>query len=377
MNSNTMRYGTPEKRWAGVGPYYAMFPTNFAEKVVLDNTDRNDVVVDPFAGRGTSVFAAAANCRVGIGFEINPVGWLYAKAKLHTAGKSDVELRLEEIAKKSFYYRQAAKQMPLFFKRCYTLPVREFLLTARNLLNWRRRKVDWTLMALLLVHLHGKRTDSFSNQLRQTKSMSPPYAIRWWKEHGHEPPELDPLEFMKKKLAWRYAKGIPEATSSTVYLGDSIEHLPRVAKHLDSFGNGKAMLLLTSPPYCGVTNYHYDQWLRLWLLGGPMNPKTLADSRRGKFVDRIKFRKLLKTVFSKTANMMHEDASVYVRTDSRKLTREITCGALHDAFPHMTLRQYERPAPEKTQTDLFGGNIEKSGEIDIILRKKKPHRRVK
>lgn len=33
-------------------------------------------------------------------------------------------------------------------------------------------------MALLSVHLHGKRADSLSNQMRQTKSMSPEYAIR-------------------------------------------------------------------------------------------------------------------------------------------------------------------------------------------------------
>jgi len=33
-------------------------------------------------------------------------------------------------------------------------------------------------MALLSVHLHGKRADSVSNQTRQTKSMSPEYAIQ-------------------------------------------------------------------------------------------------------------------------------------------------------------------------------------------------------
>ena len=63
-------------------------------------------------------------------------------------------------------------------------------------------------MALLLVHLHGKRTDSLSNQMRQTKSLSPQYAVRWWDERGLEPPDIDPVEFMKKKLKWRYAKGI-------------------------------------------------------------------------------------------------------------------------------------------------------------------------
>jgi hypothetical protein len=48
--------------------------------------------------------------------------------------------------------------------------------------------VDCTAMALLLVNMHGTRDASLSNQLRQTKSMSPDYAIAWWEEHRLQPP---------------------------------------------------------------------------------------------------------------------------------------------------------------------------------------------
>ena len=34
------------------------------------------------------------------------------------------------------------------------------------------------------------------------------------------------------------------------------------------------------------TNYHYDQWLRLWLLGGPPNAARIGGRHRGKFEDR-------------------------------------------------------------------------------------------
>lgn len=375
MSKKAARYGTAENRWAGVGPYYAMFPASFAKDVILNNTDKGDIVLDPFAGRGTSVYSAATNERSGIGIEINPVGWLYSKAKLHPASKAEVERRLEEIGSNVYRYQKAAKQMPTFFNRCYASNVREFLLTARSWLNWRQCKVDWTLMALLLVHLHGKRTDSFSNQMRQTKSMSPPYAIRWWKEHGHKPPKLDPVEFMKKKLDWRFAKGVPTISGSEVYLGDSVVRLPHVGSRLESFGNEKAQLLFTSPPYCGVTNYHYDQWLRLWLLGGPTKPKAPADAQRGKFVDRVKYRDLLTQVFTKAALLLADSATVYVRTDSRELTRNITCEVLAEVFPEMRIRRYNRPSPEKTQTDLFGGSPETNGETDIILRKRKGKRK--
>ena len=55
-------------------------------------------------------------------------------------------------------------------------------------------------MALLMIDLHGKRENALSNQMRQTKAMSPQYSVQWWRERSMKPPELDPVEFMLKKL---------------------------------------------------------------------------------------------------------------------------------------------------------------------------------
>src|SRR5437762_1193492 len=93
------RYNTASARWAGVGPYYAMFPAGFAQSVINRYTERGDVVLDPFAGRGTSIFTAAVNGRHGVGIEINPVGWVYSQAKLCSGSKEAVFERLSEISK--------------------------------------------------------------------------------------------------------------------------------------------------------------------------------------------------------------------------------------------------------------------------------------
>src|SRR5215203_3943322 len=86
-------------RWASLGPYYAMFPIEFARKVVANYTSFGDSVLDPFCGRGTAIFCAAEAGRSGFGIEINPVGWLYAKVKLKLkpASRMLVERRLAEI----------------------------------------------------------------------------------------------------------------------------------------------------------------------------------------------------------------------------------------------------------------------------------------
>jgi hypothetical protein len=367
MDDPTGKYGAAQSRWAGVGPYYAMFPAEFADKVIAKHSRKGDTVLDPFAGRGTAIFSAATQGRRGIGVEINPVGWVYARAKLAPAPQKAVASRFEGLGQSAKDYSGAADRLPLFFHRCFTRHVRKFLLAAREELDWKRSGVDCTAMALLLVNMHGKREASLSNQLRQTKSMSPDYAIAWWEEEELDPPHVDPVAFMKKKLKWRYAKGTPERTDSRVYLGDSVNRLSELTRKMGTGGLDPARLLLTSPPYYAVTNYHYDQWLRLWLLGGPPNALRSGGAVRGKFEHREKYRSLLRSVFTRASKLLTDDATVYVRTDKRETTFRTTVDVLKEAFPGKRLRSEAKPFKGPTQTRLFGDHDKKLGEVDLIL----------
>jgi DNA methylase len=357
-------YGTAASRWAGVGPYYAMFPVSFATAAVKEHTKPGDCVFDPFAGRATSLFAAASEGRVGLGIEINPVGWVYGKAKLQTAECEDVEERIRWLGTKAKNYRRVAKKLPQFFDRCFYPEVREFLLAARDLLDWRRKKTDWTTMALLMIDLHGKRESALSNQMRQTKAMSPQYAIRWWKERDLAPPEREPVEFMLKKVKWRFAKGHLDSGSGRIYLGDCQAILSRWENQPPET---KAKLLLTSPPYYGVTNYFYDQWLRLWLLGGPEKPQSPGDSSKRKFENKQDYVAMLRHVFAKSKPLLKRNAVVHVRTDARQFTREATIEALELAFPSKKLRSEKHSLPDFTQTALFDSELETKGEFDFVM----------
>jgi hypothetical protein len=363
-------YGTAARRWAGLGPYYAMFPTDFADRVVRTYTSVGDLVLDPFAGLGTSIFSAAAQNRAAVGVEINPVGFVYGKAKLAPAEKGAVADRLRRIGRASHAakYEERSKSLPIFFQRCFSARVRSFLLAAREHLDWRRSTVDRTTMALILVYLHGKAGAALSNQMRQTKSMSPDYAIRWWAEHGMSPPNIDPVEFLLSRLDWRYARGTPSCSSSTIYLGSSLVVLPRVAARVARGDLPRAKLLFTSPPYHGITNYHYDQWLRLWLLGGPPHARRTGNGRRGKFEHRENYKILLDQVFRHAKRILHRDATIYVRTDAREFTRETTVSVLREVFPNKSLSSKRRPLTGATQTQLFGDYEKKRGEVDLVLR---------
>lgn len=365
------KYGTAAKRWAGVGPYYAMFPSVFCDAVIAKYSVEGDTILDPFAGRGTALYSAATAGRHAIGIEVNPIGWIYSKTKLSPAEEDEVDARAVEIQSAACRYSTAARELPIFFRHCFSSDVRRFLMSARDSLNWRQNRVDRTLMALLLVHLHGKASDSFSNQMRQTKAMSPKYAMAWWRERGCKPPEIDPIGFLRKRLKWRYAKGKPKTTSSKIYLGDSLDVLSELTGTLGMRDLRRPSLLLTSPPYFGITNYHYDQWLRLWLLGGP--PTELRTDNpyngkyQGKFANRVIYSQLLATVFERASRLLKPNAVVYVRTDSREPTLAVTKAALRKAFPKHRLTRVNRPIEGKTQTRLFGNDDPRLGEVDLVF----------
>ncbi len=363
------KYSTAAGRWEGIGPYYAMFPTSFANQVVERFTEIGDRVLDPFAGRASSVFSAAVRGRTATGIEINPVGWIYGQTKLSPAPQDAVENRIAQITRQaSSSDGEPLDRLPQFFHRCFTSTVLRFLLTARRLLDWKNNAVDRTAMAFILIYLHGKKKASLSNQMRQSKAMSPDYAVRWWNERRLQPPDVDPETFLRQRIRWRYEKGLPTVHVSQMMLGDSCELMQTVRQKVLDGKESPVRLLFTSPPYYNVTNYYYDQWLRLWVMGGSEIPARTGELHKGKFEAKLEYDNLLRNVFRGAAEIMDERSWVYVRTDAREFTFSTTLAVLEEVFPAWSIETTRQPFTKSTQTALFGDAELKPGEVDIVLR---------
>ena len=145
-----------------------------------------------------------------------------------------------------------------------------FIRCARRTLDWRNNRLDRTVMTLMVHHLHAKLGEGLSNQLRHSRAMSPCYSINWWRKNGYDtPPDINPQDFLIRRARWRYGKGVagphPGLGRPLIRLGSGSDSLPNNLPAAD--------LVLTSPPYSGVTNYRSDNWLRLWAMGeGPSLP---------------------------------------------------------------------------------------------------------
>lgn len=365
-------YNTAEARWARFGPYYAMFPIEFAFDVVEKYSKEGDYIIDPFAGRCSSIYAGGVLGRNSLGIEINPVGWLYGTVKLQPGDKTEVIDRLLEIYGKRNYYSRAIERMPEFYRICYCDEVLKFLLAARKNLKWQTDNVDATLMSIILIYLHAKVGEGLSNQMRMTMAMGMNYSIKWWKKNKMtKPPELNPCEFLMKKIDWRFEKGKPNVAESAVIFGDSSEELIKITERAIK-NEIKFSLLFTSPPYCSITNYHNDQWLRLWLLGGSENPRSSNGKHQGRFINKEKYYNLLDNVFRLCSKIMKKKSTIYVRTDKRDFTFKSTLEVLQKWFPKHELQIIDKPLKKdtKTQTKLYGDKSLKPGEVDIILTRK-------
>jgi len=362
-------FSTAESRWARFGPYYAMFPLDFAFDVVEKFSEEGDYIIDPFAGRCSSIYAGGVLGRSSLGIEINPVGWLYGFVKLQPADKEEVVDRLLEIYGKRNYYRRAIKKMDEFFRMCYCDEVLKFLLSSRTNLDWKKNNVDATLMSIILIYLHAKLGEGLSNQMRMTKSMGMTYSVNWWKKKKMtKPPKINPCDFIMNKINWRYEKGKPTITESAVVFGDSSNELKVIAERAIQ-NDIKFSLLFTSPPYFSITDYHTDQWLRLWLLGGAANPQSLKEKHKGRFINKQEYYDLLDNVFALCSKMMKRNSTIYVRTDKREFTFNTTLGILKKHFPKHSVQIVDKPLKRntKTQTKLYGDKSMKPGEVDIIL----------
>ena len=211
-----------EHKWYAFGRYYAMFPPSFPYYATEGLTDPGDMVLDPFVGRGNSLFCAMAQGRRAVGIDVNPLAYLYSAARCSFGVEQDDLLqRLAEVA--DAVTPKDRKTRNSFETRAWSPDVRGFLRSARRELDWRGNDVDRTLMGFVALHAQDKLSKTgLSNKLPPTIACSPDYAVRWWEDKGmNRPPDTDPIDSLADKICRRYRYGTPKFQGGQAYEGDS------------------------------------------------------------------------------------------------------------------------------------------------------------
>ena len=302
----------PRNALNAICPYFTMFPLEYPLRVLRAHRRGQPIVMDPFCGRGTTLFAARQLGLGARGIDSSPVAVAIARAKLCRVD-TDAALQVAQ----AYIDADQKGEVPTseFFRYAFAPSVLRQICAIRGGLLRVRRDTDATVLlrAVMLGCLHGPtskclETQSyFSNQMPRTFAAKPDYSIRYWKDKGLIPPETDVMAVLRRKLSRLRGSEPPEGVAlADVRLGDAqfASSLP-VAKRDFS-------VVVTSPPYYGMRTYVEDQWLRNWFLGGPDHVKygvTEQLRHTGKDV----FTESLGTVWKNMARTRADSLHMYIR----------------------------------------------------------------
>lgn len=248
-------------------PYFTMFPLEYPLRIVQKHKRENPIVVDPFCGRGTTIFAARKAGLRSYGFDTSPIAVAIAKAKLASASTTDILALTKRLLQTE---PRSVPDTPFFRKAYSKNTLKELCSLREGLLRVRKETNSVALLrAAALGCLHGplanevERSGYFSNQMPRTFASKPEYSVRYWKENNLSAPDVSVANVIKRKL-----DRIPDLDSPTlgsfrrIKCADSRQALP--------YRNLRGpVVVVTSPPYYGMRTYVQDQWLRNWFLGGP------------------------------------------------------------------------------------------------------------
>ncbi len=229
-----------------------LMPRYFIEKY----SNKGDVFLDIFSGKGTAPLEAALLDRKSIGNDVSPEAHILTYAKLNPIKLSSYKKKLTQIENKMGYIK-SIKNVDPKVKVFYNPTTLKRLIELKTILKEDNSKSANFIKGVALGLLHGNSQKSFSLRCSHSYSMSPTYVKKYAKKHGLKRPRRDIIEALKQR-------------GEELLINNNLKYKGR-ALNSDSrdisLKDCTVDLAFFSPPYLNIQTYAYDNWLRHWFLG--------------------------------------------------------------------------------------------------------------
>lgn len=364
-------------------PYFTMFPLNFPLDVLDEysaSLDDGSIVFDPFCGRGTTNFAARLRGFNSVGVDSSSVAVDIARSKIVNVTAKEIVKIAKRILKKN---EDVITPTGEFWERAYApntlvdiCRIRESLLTSCT------TPARIALKALMLGALHGPQginsISYLSNQAPRTYAPKPNYSVRYWKRNNLIAEEVDVLQVIEKRANRYYGTPLPIGYGVIIKGNSCCPTSYRTVGKWNKNNDKKISLIITSPPYYGLTTYIQDQWIRNWFSGGPENIEY-SNANQICHSNITLFTEQLRCAWIESALLAENGSILVIRfgaingrlVSPEHVIRESLFGT---EWVINDIRSAGVPPKGRRQMDSFAGNKEKPNaieEIDVyaVLRK--------
>lgn len=244
--------------------YRACFKAELPRFFIKLLTKENDVVYDPFAGRGTTIIEAALMNRNIIANDINPLSTILSKPRLLIPSYQEIEERLKKIKFRGglsadidlsmFYHQDTESEI---------VSLRSYLIRRKK--NGEEDFVDEWIRMIATNRLTGHSKNFFSvYTLPPNQAVTAESQKRINKQRHQKPVYKDVKFIILKKTRDLTSRLNGNLVDQLKRIGSKAKFVNEDARFTSGIRSNSVQLTVTSPPFLDTVNYAEDNWLRCW-----------------------------------------------------------------------------------------------------------------
>jgi len=240
--------------------FKAQLPRFFIELL----TQKDDVVYDPFSGRGTTVIEAGLLGRRIIANDINPLSKLLSLPRFFVPQLPEISHRLSRIP-----INESAKaeiDLSMFYRpktEAEIVSLREYFIGRKD--GGQEDNVDRWIRMVATNRLTGHSSGFFSvYTLPPNQAVSPESQIKINEKRNQVPEYRDTRRLISKKSRSLIRSLTEHQRTRLAKIGKDAILLDRDARNTPEIDPQSVQLTVTSPPFLDIVQYSKDNWLRCW-----------------------------------------------------------------------------------------------------------------